>query len=63
MKITLEEVKKRFDELINESSSRESISSWAKKVMDAEDSNTLEYSPKEKEKVIWDAISPLFQES
>ncbi|QVL55807.1 MAG: hypothetical protein KFB95_00970 [Simkaniaceae bacterium] len=59
IKVSLEDIKNKFDELINEQCSREEISNWASKRMFAEDDGLLEYYPSEYEPVIWDGIGYL----
>lgn len=56
MKITLDELRKKFDELISKDISREEVSEWAHIRKNAQDKRNLEYFPKEKESLIWDGI-------
>ena len=59
MKVTLDEIKQIFDDLIKERKSREETSDWAILRQDAEDNEDLEYDPPKKEEIIWRAISYL----
>jgi len=59
MKVSLEEIKKSFDSLINSEKSREEIANWAQNLMFANDDEILEYDPPDKEKKIWDGIEYL----
>lgn len=59
MQVTLTEIRKTFDELINEDMPREEIAAWAKKRQEAEDDDLLEYDPPSEENKIWRAITYL----
>lgn len=59
MKVTLEEIKQVFDDLITEKKSREELSNWALIRQAAEDREDLEYDPLNQEEKIWKAISYL----
>lgn len=59
MKISLDEIKKAFDDLILKKKSREEISFWASKRQQAEDMDELEYDPPYEEERIWESISYL----
>ncbi len=59
MKISLNEIKQAFDDLIKERISREEIASWALKLQFAEDDSNLIYDPPTEEKKIWSAIGYL----
>ena len=59
MHISLIEIKKKFDQLINGEISHEKIAQWAKKKQEAEDMNQLEYDLPQEEKRIWRAITYL----
>ena len=59
MQITLIEIRKKFDQLINEDIPREAIAEWAKKRQEAEDDDQLEYDPPSEEDKIWRAITYL----
>lgn len=50
MKISLIEIRKKFDQLINEDIPHEAIAEWAKKRQEAEDDDRLEYDPPSEEK-------------
>lgn len=59
MQVTLTEISKQFDQLINEDMPREAIAEWAKKRQEAEDDDLLEYDPPSEEDKIWRAITYL----
>lgn len=59
MQISLTQIRKKFDQLINEEVSREAIAEWAKKRQESEDMDQLEYDPPHEEKKIWRAITYL----
>ena len=59
MQISLNEIRKKIDQLINEDLSRETIAEWAKKRQEIEDEDQLEYDPPYEEKRIWRAITYL----
>ena len=59
MQISLNQIRKKFDQLINKEASRETISEWARERQEAEDMNQLEYEPPHEEKRIWRAITYL----
>jgi hypothetical protein len=59
MKVTKEEISNKFDELVNQTISREEIANWAAVRQQAEDQGKLEYNPKKDEKKIWKAITYL----
>ena len=59
MQISLIEIRKKFDQLINEEVPREAIADWAKKRQEAEDDDRLEYDPPSDENRIWRAITYL----
>ena len=56
MKVSLDEIKQVFDELIDGKKTREEASSWALKRVFASDEKILEYDPPHDEKNIWEAI-------
>ena len=56
IKVTLEEIKNKFDELIDEKLSRAEVSDWALERERANDDELLEYYPHYYRPVIWDAI-------
>ena len=59
MKVSLQEIKKFFDDLIQEKVPREQIASWASKRQSANDSDDLEFEPFTEKKRIWRAITYL----
>ena len=59
MKVSLQEIKKVFDDLIQEKMPREQIASWASKRQSANDSDDLEFEPSIEKKRIWRAITYL----
>ena len=59
MKVTLDEIKEIFDDLIKERKVREDVSNWALKRLFADDLEPLEYDPPNKEKIIWSSIKYL----
>ncbi len=59
IKVSLEDIKNKFDELINEKISREEISNWASERMFAHDDDLLEFIPIEYKPIIWDGIGYL----
>ena len=59
MKVSLEEIKQVFDDLIQERKSREEIASWALTRQVANDEDNLEFEPKLEQKKIWRAIGYL----
>ena len=56
MKISMQEMKSAFDDLLAERKSREEISNWARALREADDSSNLDYDPRDSQKKIWDAI-------
>jgi len=59
MQITLTEIRKKINQLINEDIPREAIAEWAKKRQEAEDNDQLEYNSPSEEDRIWRAITYL----
>lgn len=59
MRISISEISKIFDNLINEVDSRESISEWAFERMDAHDNNDLEFENRIDKNRIMRALSYL----
>lgn len=59
MKISLNEIKEVFDELIEEKKSREEIASWASQRQVANDADNLEFEPVSEKKKIWKGITYL----
>jgi len=59
IKVSLEEINNKFDELIDEKTSREEVSNWASKRMFAHDDDLLEFHPTEYRPVIWRGIKYL----
>jgi hypothetical protein len=57
--VTTDEVKKVFEDLVSEKITRKEAEKWAWKLCDAEDNQELEYYPKNKEDIIWKAITYL----
>lgn len=60
MILTLDNMKYVFQALIDGKTSREDTSTWAYKIMQFNDSYSLEYVPKEQEDLLWDAVSYLY---
>lgn len=59
MKVSLNDIKNAFDNLINKSKSREELANWASKLQFSEDLDELEYDPPNEESKIWDGIEYL----
>ncbi|MCK4934377.1 MAG: hypothetical protein KAR79_02205 [Simkaniaceae bacterium] len=59
MKVSLNEIKKIFDSLMQEKISREEVAFWASKRQMADDIDDLKYDPPYEEKRIWRAITYL----
>jgi hypothetical protein len=59
MEVTLNEVRTIFNQLINETVSREYAAEWAQIRQEAEDAGELEYEPQQEENRIWKAIQYL----
>lgn len=59
MKITTEELKKIFSDLIEGNNNREYFSQMAKKLLQADDNNKLEYEPLRAKETMWIAIKYL----
>jgi hypothetical protein len=59
MKISLEEIKQAFDDLIQEKKAREQIANWAAARQLAKDEEDLEYEPPREEEKIWRSITYL----
>jgi hypothetical protein len=59
MKVYLIEINEAFNDLIQNKKSREEIAFWASQRLFADDSGNLEFSPKEEEEKIWEAIKYL----
>jgi hypothetical protein len=57
MKINLNQVKDKIRLLLEDKWDRESLSDWAFSKMNYHDEYRLEFEPKEKKDVIWDAIT------
>jgi hypothetical protein len=56
MEISLNEVKETLQKLITDEISRESGNSWAYRLMEEAEANSLTYNPKKSRPVIWDSI-------
>ena len=54
--ISLSDVSIAFDELISGSKSREEISDWAERMMNAQDERSLRYDPADLQPTIWKAV-------
>jgi hypothetical protein len=59
IQVSMEEIKNKFRNLIDEKLSREAVSNWASKRMFAHDEDLLEFYPIEYKPVIWDGIGYL----
>ena len=59
MKISLQDVEKWFDFLINEEKPREDVANWAQNLMFANDEGVLEYDPSTDKKKTWNGIKYL----
>lgn len=59
MPISISEITKMFDNLINEVDSRESVSNWATERVIAHDNDMLEFENRYDVESIWDALSYL----
>ncbi|MBF8263648.1 MAG: hypothetical protein HW387_1313 [Parachlamydiales bacterium] len=59
MKVSLDEIRQVFSDLIQEKKSREEIASWALSRQDANDDDNLEFEPIFEKKKIWKAIGYL----
>lgn len=59
MEISLEEVKKKFNELINETAPREKIDRWAYMLVQKDELKELKFVPAKDEKKIWEGITYL----
>jgi hypothetical protein len=59
MKVTLTEIKEKFDALVTESESREAIANFAERAMKADDAGLLEMEPVSCAETIWDSLSYL----
>ncbi len=59
MKVTLNEIKGVFDDLVQEKMSREDIACWALKRQFANDADSLEFEPSTEKNRIWRAITYL----
>lgn len=56
MRITTDEVIAAFQDLLNNTRTREDASNWASNVREADDTEGNEYIPRSAEKAIWDAL-------
>ncbi len=56
LKVSLDDVKVAFDDLIEERKSREELANWALKLQIADDNQALEYDPPKGEPKIWEGI-------
>jgi hypothetical protein len=59
MRVTSLDIQKKFDSLIMETDSRESIADFAKRAMEADDCGSLEIEPPLSSEVVWKAITYL----
>ena len=59
IKVSLEELKNKFQSLIDEKTSREEVYKWATKRMFAHDDDLLKFYPIERKPIIWEGISYL----
>jgi hypothetical protein len=59
MKVTLNEIRENFKNLLEEKKSREEISDWAAARIKAGEKNDLEYEPAKEEARIWRSIEYL----
>lgn len=60
MLLTIEDIKSKFNELINEEISREDADKWAYIRMQAYDDGNLEFQPSSDQELLWGAIQYLY---
>lgn len=60
MLLTIEDIKCKFNELINEEISREDADEWAYIRMQAYDDGNLEFQPSNDQELLWGAIQYLY---
>ncbi len=59
MKVSLDEIKEVFDDLIEENKSREEIASWALQRQSANDADNLDFVPSMEKMKMWKSITYL----